>query len=148
MQEIETSESKILTEGQTKKSFGFWLMIFAVLFVLTQVVRFIVLQVELPVFFNDKFAFSINVPSLIMYLLYLVAMTFIGNYLYRNWFKLPWLTQFAFVLIITGGASNLIERIFAGKVVDYIFIANGVLNIADLYIFVGIILIFVNRQLR
>ncbi|HMR55138.1 MAG TPA: signal peptidase II [Candidatus Doudnabacteria bacterium] len=148
MQEIQSSEPNVLTEGQTQKPFGFWLMIIALLFVLTQVARLIVLQLGLPVFFNDKFAFSINFPSPLMYTLYLVAMTFIGNYLYRNWSKMSWLTQFAFVLIVTGGVSNFIERIFAGKVVDYIFIANGVLNIADLYIFVGIILIFVNRQQR
>ncbi|HAG27321.1 TPA: hypothetical protein DCG61_00850 [Patescibacteria group bacterium] len=146
MQETKAVNQHIVTEGQAQKPFGFWLLIFALLFVSTQVVRLVVLQVGLPVFFNDKFAFSINFPSPLMYTLYLVAMTFIGNYLYRNWVSMGKLTQFAFVLIISGGVSNFVERTFAGKVLDYIFIANGVLNLADIYIFVGIILLFVNRR--
>lgn len=58
------------------------------------------------------------------------------------------LSKLGFLLIITGGVSNIIERTFTGKVIDYFFIANGVLNLADFYIFIGIILIFAQRGYR
>lgn len=136
------------TERLHEQSFGFWLLVAAVLFALTQVVRGFVIATQQRIFFNDKFAFSLNLPSAWMYGLYLLAMIFIGHYLITHWSKMFALSKLGFLLIITGGVSNIIERTFTGKVIDYFFIANGVLNLADFYIFIGIILIFAQRGYR
>lgn len=145
MNESNSLQQKTFTERLHELSFGFWFLIGAMLFVLTQLVRWLVITTEQQIFLNDKFAFSLNVSTPLMYSLYLVAMLFIGHYLVTNWNKMYAISKFGFLLIITGGVSNVIERIFNGKVVDYFFIANGVLNLADFYIIIGIILIFIQR---
>lgn len=51
----------------------------------------------------------------------------------------PW-TQAAAILILAGGTSNLIDRVFRGFVVDYIeplFVRFAVFNFADMLVCVG-----------
>ncbi len=52
---------------------------------------------------------------------------------------------FLLLLIIAGGISNLIDRVFKGGVIDYIKlfpnINSTIINLADIYIFVGWVLI-------
>jgi lipoprotein signal peptidase len=43
------------------------------------------------------------------------------------------------MLILTGGWSNIIERLFLGYVVDYINFGFGYANIADLQIWIGVL---------
>lgn len=144
----ENLNSQTYTERLHEQPFGFWLLVAAVLFALTQVVRGFVIATEQKIFFNEKFAFSLNISSPLMYGLYLGAMIFITHYLYTHWSKMFALSKLGFLLIITGGVSNIIERTLTGKVIDYFFIANGVLNLADFYILIGIILIFAQRGYR
>lgn len=133
--------------GGHKLSSGFysWLVSLIGLMVLTQVVRLIVLQSNSKLFYNDKFAFSINFPTEVIYTLYLLVFGFMFYYLVRYWDKLGSVSKFGFGLIVSGGIANLLERIYFGFVTDYIFIFNGVLNIADFYIFLGAILVIVSR---
>lgn len=145
---IETSGTKTYTERLQEQSFGFWLLVAAGLFAVAQVARGFVIATDRKIFLNEKFAFSLNAPSPLMYGLYLLAMVFIGHYLITHWQRMFALSKLGFLLIITGGASNIIERTLTGKVVDYFFIANGVLNLADFYILIGIILIFAQRGYR
>lgn len=59
----------------------------------------------------------------------------------------------ALVLLLSGGAGNLIDRIRYGRVVDFLnfgigpVFRTGILNVADLYIFFLLILLVV-RQVR
>ena len=51
------------------------------------------------------------------------------------------LQRVAFVLVLAGGLSNLIERILSGEVVDYfnvLFMNFAVFNFADICVFVGV----------
>lgn len=148
MNATDNLENKTYTERLQEQSFGFWLLVGAVLFALTQIMRGFVIATEQKIFLNDKFAFSLDVATPLMYGLYLIAMIFIGHYLITHWSRMYAMSKLGFILIVTGGLSNVIERIFTNKVVDYFFIANGVLNFADLYIIIGIILIFAQRGYR
>jgi lipoprotein signal peptidase len=144
--ESENYNLEVQPTENASRTFGFWFALGVGLLVVTQLVRTWVLSSDLPTFLNDRFAFSIDFPIAVMYLLYLVAMFFIGRYLIKHWYELGVVAKFGFVLIIAGGVSNLLERVFTGHAVDYIYIANGVLNLADFYILIGIVLIFIDRK--
>ncbi|HMQ01558.1 MAG TPA: signal peptidase II [Candidatus Doudnabacteria bacterium] len=146
--EQENLPTKNLTERPESKSFGFWIAVIGGLVLLTQLIRVMVLSSNWSFFLNDKFAFSLNFPTALMYVLYITAMVFIVRYLWRHWQTLGTITKLGFVLILSGGVSNFGERMVFGHVVDYIFIANGVLNAADLFIMFGILSIFIDRPRR
>ncbi len=144
----ESLNQTILTESDKKSAFGFWLAIGVGLILLTQITRYLVKYFNFPIYENNNFAFSLNVPPVIMIGLYLLAVLFIGHHLYYNWYRLYAVSRLGFTLIISGGLGNLMERIIYGHVVDYFFITNGVLNLADFFIMAGIIFIFVQREYK
>ncbi|GGD12569.1 signal peptidase II [Pontibacillus salipaludis] len=62
------------------------------------------------------------------------------------WWSIPHdskkkLRNLAFILVISGGLGNFIDRLFLGHVIDFIHIEgrSGIFNIADLYILLGFI---------
>lgn len=134
------------TESGNKPAFGFWFALLFGLVAIAQIARWFALRLEVAHYLNDKFAFSLNLPTALMYALYAFAMFFIGRYLFKHWLLLPATTKLGFTMIVAGGLANFGERLVFGHVVDYFYIANGVLNVADFFILLGIILIFVNRR--
>jgi lipoprotein signal peptidase len=142
----EQTESQFAAPTVSPRRGGFWLGIGLAAVTLTQLVRVVILLSDKPVFLNDKFAFSLNLPTAVMYVVYAAAILFIARYLQTHWPSLSDVTKFGFVLIAAGGISNLAERLIFGHVTDYIHLANGVLNLADFYIIIGVILIFINRR--
>ncbi|QST01168.1 signal peptidase II [Pontibacillus sp. ALD_SL1] len=51
------------------------------------------------------------------------------------------LRDLAFILVLSGGLGNFIDRLFLGHVIDFIHIEgrSGIFNIADVYILLGFI---------
>lgn len=96
---------------------------------------------NINIFRNYFFAFSLPIPIELIYSIYFVVLCGIGYYLYKNYLKLNPVQKFAWVLILAGGLSNIVERIFFGFVVDWIYIYQGVFNLADGYIIVGVVLL-------
>ncbi len=96
-------------------------------------------------FRNYFFAFSIQLPVWVMYVIYLVAMAAIVKYLVKNFFKLNFSERLAWVLIFIGATSNIVERLVLGYVRDFIYISfsrwTGVYNLADGYIIAGVIIL-------
>lgn len=90
-------------------------------------------------FRNYHFAFSLLVPSWAMFLIYAIILTialinFKKSFQRTNFFGLT-----AWSLLFAGAVSNIGERIIFGYVRDYIVIFNGIFNLADFFIIVGII---------
>jgi lipoprotein signal peptidase len=91
---------------------------------------------------NTGGAFSTPVPILFLVIFGLLALVFLGilaDYAWRNNFKYKlWGASLMFI----GGVSNLIDRIFAGGVVDMFYLTTGLsFNLADVYLVAGAVLL-------
>lgn len=140
--ESQLTQSESKNTGRHLLSSGFYSFVLRLIsfVLLAQLVRIFVLRSDFKIFYNEKFAFSLDVPITLIYFLYFVVFGLIFYYLVTSWDKLNMISKFGFGLIVAGGISNLIERIYFGYVTDYFFLFNGVLNLADVYIFLGAIL--------
>ncbi|RPJ08809.1 MAG: signal peptidase II [Spirochaetaceae bacterium] len=79
-------------------------------------------------------------------LLVMAVIVFVSN-------KLLLSERLAFAAIIGGGASNIIERLVAGEVIDFMNFGigsfrTGILNVADLSVFFGVVALIVIMYLR
>ena len=129
-------------------SFGFWFGLLAFSIVLDQLVKWVVVRQEWSVFKNYNFAFSVPVPVAVMFFVYAIIFALIAQYVYKQWSTLSYAHKTGWILITAGGVSNVAERIMLGYVRDFIYIGNGVFNVADFYIFLGVILILVVKNSR
>jgi signal peptidase II len=92
------------------------------------------------IFPNYNFAFSLKVPLLLAYLIYIFLLGALFYWMYKIKERQNILV-IAFFLILVGALSNIYDRITLGYVRDFIFIFWGnIFNLADLYILAGIVL--------
>lgn len=131
-----------------------YLLIALAVFLLDRFLKFVIFKIPalssgifnyragigLRLFRNERFAWSwpvSNRASAILSLLILVvlALTFF-RFRRRRKFLLP------ATFIFLGAASNLFDRLFLGGVIDYIVVPwEGIINLADVMIVVGLILV-------
>lgn len=95
------------------------------------------------IFKNYSFAFSLPVPIGLIYGIYAVVLVFCMRYVGMRYVKMKYKEILSWVLVFSGAFSNIAERISLGYVRDYIHIGNGVLNCADFFILVGVILLLI-----
>lgn len=134
------------TETQTKRSFGFWFAVIVTLIVVDQLTKFLAQKNLSSIFLNKNFAFSLPVPIVAMYAIYIAVMIVVLVYLLRSWPTLFRKEKIAWSFILAGGISNIGERIIFGYVKDFIPILTGIFNLADLFILFGLILLLINQQ--
>ena len=86
---------------------------------------------------NTGIAFSIPFPQTFLIILTSIFIIFMGHFL---WFKkLKSYENYALLLLLAGAIGNLIDRIFLGKVTDFLAFWNfPIFNLADIYISVGV----------
>jgi lipoprotein signal peptidase len=84
-------------------------------------------------FYPNLYPFNLKIPFVVIF----AIMVFVTWGLFRFGFikRYPVYSM----LILTGGWSNIIERLFLGYVVDYINFGFGYANIADLQIWIGVL---------
>ena len=97
------------------------------------------------VFRNYQFAFSLPLPPVVMYFVYALILGVIIWYVKVHYRQFSELEGGAWLMIAAGAISNIGERLFTGYVKDFIYLWNGVFNLADFYILLGIILLFIVR---
>lgn len=122
-------------------SFLFFLFIFIDQFTK----RFVLKEQSALVFRNENFAFSLELPSFLMYLTYVVLLGLLLNWFVKKENK-KILDKLGFVLILSGAVSNIGERILNGFVIDFIHIHTGVFNVADFFIILGILFLFFSKE--
>ena len=98
---------------------------------------------------NTGGAFSIGSSNLVqIVLLNLLVIIFVIRLFIMHFEKINKITKITLCLIIAGGTSNLIDRIFMGFVIDYIdineFIKFPIFNVADIFIVIGWIIFVIN----
>jgi len=107
--------------------------------------HFVLKEQSALVFRNENFAFSLELPSFLMYLTYIILLGLLLNWFVKKENKRI-LDKLGFVLIFSGAISNIGERILNGFVIDFIHIHTGVFNIADFFIILGILLLFFSKE--
>jgi lipoprotein signal peptidase len=126
---------------KTLASNWFNVFLFILLIVTDQVTKFYANRV----FLNSVFAFSLPLPLPVIYLIYFCVIFFIVRHLLAHYKNFSYLQRLFWLLVLSGAVSNILERIFFGYVRDWIYISSGIFNLADFYIILGIILLFVKQ---
>jgi lipoprotein signal peptidase len=119
-----------------------FVFLFLCLVVLDQVSKFFAKNV----FYNSVFAFSLPLPVWLIYVVYTIVLGIMLVYCQKNFQKFSKQQSLAWVVIFSGAASNVSERIILGYVRDWIYIGNGVFNLADLCIIAGILILLLNPK--
>ncbi len=127
-------------ESDPKGSFFFLIFVFLTAVLLDQLTKFMFFRASSG-FANAAFAFSLPLPSWLMYTTYFIVLAAIIAYCLRRWPRLDLAARLAWTLVFAGAISNIAERLALGYVRDFIFLFSGVFNLADFFILLGIILL-------
>lgn len=88
--------------------------------------------------YNTGIALSIPIPLPLTILFSITILLWLAFFFQRNYLHQNTLTKIALLLLISGGFSNLIDRILFGHVIDYLpFFNLFTYNIADIFITTG-----------
>ena len=123
-----------------------WLVSAIVLIFIDQLSKWLASYLSWPIFLNDNFAFSLPVPTGMMYLIYICILVGISIYIFNTSLRFSRMQKIAWTLVYAGGLSNIAERIVLGSVRDFIPIANGMLNVADFFILTGLMLLLISQR--
>lgn len=94
---------------------------------------------------NEGIAFGLNKQNLINIFLSIIVLIFVFNYIIKQKERMTNLIIVYLTLIISGGISNVLDRIFKGAVFDFIKIGDfPVFNFADMFIVIGWVLFLIN----
>jgi lipoprotein signal peptidase len=116
-------------------------------FILVFIDQYVKSKIQRP-FLNFNFVFSLPLPQRFIFLTYAVILFFICVFIFKNFKKFGGLEKFAWLLILAGAASNIGERIIFGCVKDYIYILNGIFNLADGYIILGFLVLLCKNKTK
>ncbi|MCK4635732.1 MAG: signal peptidase II [Candidatus Moranbacteria bacterium] len=125
------------------KSRGFLRGIFAIgsLIILDQIIKYFILSKNFIHTCNQGIAFGIKMPLILLAIIWLPIMIYVF-YLWWKKVNKKLLIQIPFLLIISGGLGNVIDRAIHGCVIDYIpFLNISTFNLADSFITIGVVLI-------
>lgn len=96
---------------------------------------------------NKGAAFGLWDSTLFLIGVDIAILLVVGKLLFGKKYEFTKLMKIAYSLILAGGLTNLIDRIFRGYVIDYIDITEmfyyPVFNIADICIIVGVTIIMI-----
>lgn len=132
-------------ESTLKSSFFFFILIFVAAIIIDQVGK----HLARNIFYNSNFAFSLPLPIWVIYGIYFFVLLGMIFFVAENFRKLNFISMAAWGIIFAGAVSNIAERIFTGRVRDFIYITflkwTGIYNPADFFIILGIILLLMPR---
>lgn len=140
------------------KNLKIGLIILAILLIIDQVTKIIAINTNVDVtiikdifnlklVFNNGIAFGIGQGEDIATVIIsnLIVLGIIIRFIILQKDRMDTVTMYGLFMILAGGFGNLIDRIFAGKVIDFIQILPStnfpIFNLADVYIVIGWIIL-------
>lgn len=130
-------------EKTSVTSLGAGVFLFVALILLDQLAK----HFSHNIFFNSQFAFSLPVPSWLMYGIYALVLVAMIVYCLDHYRQFTGAQATAWVMIFAGAVSNIGERLVLGYVRDFIHLYFyrwvGVYNLADFYILGGVALLLI-----
>lgn len=101
------------------------------------------LPFSVQLFLNKGIMFGFSLAVWLVFGLSVILLVWVSFFCWRSFKKRQGLLFFAWALILIGGFSNFLDRFIHGAVIDWWEMPWGaVINLADVYIFVGIIVLF------
>ena len=126
---------------------------FIFLFFLERCLKFFYLR-QGEVFYNKNIAFNIYLEKGVFYFLFSLIFTILILCLIISFKKEKFFLIFSFSFILVGALSNLIDRFLYDAIIDHWQILSlreipqsgtiAIFNLADLYIFLGILMLLVS----
>ncbi len=96
---------------------------------------------------NPGIAFSLPVPNwLVIIFTPLVLLGLIFWYIKYLSKKSSIIYHLSFIFILTGAISNYIDRVIWGVTIDYLRIFTGIINLADVMIVAGVLLLIIQNS--
>lgn len=135
----------------------FWLVVFLVLCGVDMLTRSICFKycdvsigryLGLQPFANYHFAFSIELPVILMYTVYALALCLLVTYVLPRWNGFTFWVRIAWIAVLAGALGNIVERLVLGYVRDFIQLGTGFFNLGDVYIIAAVLCLFCYAQRR
>lgn len=143
---FESVKNQPAITGSRNTTVGFWSFLFFLFIALDWSTKYLAHRFHRPIFYNQNFAFSLPLPVTVMYLVYGLVLTVASIYLLKSFRAITNRERLAWVMIIASGLSNVLERLMRGSVTDFIFIWTGVFNLADFFIILGLLVLFLHQR--
>ena len=95
---------------------------------------------------NKNISLNIELDNYVFWIIWLIInIFFIWQLLFKS--KMLYLKQISIILVLSGSFSNIFDRIYFGCVRDFILFFSEnffYFNFADLFIFIGVFIFFIN----
>ena len=133
-------------------SFLWFGLVGLVLIGLDQLIKFLVFNNHIRFdsftkFHNYKFAFSIDFPVALIFIVYAAILAILVAYIVKEHSRFDLGQWLAWTLIFSGAISNITERILLGYVRDFLYLyGGGIVNLADFYIISGILILLLRKK--
>jgi signal peptidase II len=94
-------------------------------------------------FRNYNFAFSLEVPTVLMYAIYTLVLGVVTKFVVTNWKRNSDWVNFGWCVVCTGAVANILDRVYFGYVRDFIKVGSSFFNLGDVWIVLGILILCV-----
>jgi len=115
-----------------------------VVFILDRILKSVALEGRIFFYKNYGLAFSIPLPSnyilyfnILIFLILIILIYFLIKFIIQD----NKVLMISFCLLVVGTASNLLDRLKFGWVIDYFNFGVGYNNLADIFIVLGLIIL-------